>query len=65
MVHYALCLSLVVPLLCFATAVAVATCRSVVSFLFLIELSHTRNDDLQGPFVMKTRISKYGVMLVM
>lgn len=59
MVHYALRLSLVVPLLCFApsltcaaaaAAAASATCHSVVLFLFLIALAHRHvMDDLQRP----------------
>lgn len=69
MIHYVLRLSLVAPLLCFAISchcAAAATCHSVVLFLFLIPLTHTCDDDLQRPnFGMKTRISKYGIMLVM
>jgi hypothetical protein len=55
MVRYALCLSLVVPLLlycCYCTASA--TCHSGVHFLFLIALTHNkRNDDLQRPICNK------------
>ena len=66
-VHYTLP---VAPLLCFASFAIVLllllpAINSVVLSLILIALTHTHvMMTRKGPFVMKTRISKYGIVLV-